>query len=209
MSEKLSVNFSLCLVTDEASCKGRKLEYIVEEAVKGGVSWVQLREKHLDTKAFVERAFLLKKILSPLGIPLIINDRIDVALAVDADGVHLGQSDMPVVLARKILPGGKLIGLSIEHPHQLLAAAEAPVDYLGVGPIFPTLTKNDAAPAWGIEELKAFCTLTRHKIVAIGGIQLHNAELLQGTGISGIAVVSAICSAKDPRKAAEALLRLV
>lgn len=144
----------LHLVTDSAMCGARNLLDVVAAAVRGGASCVQLREKTLATRAFVERARALKSLLAPIGVPLIINDRLDVALACAADGVHVGQDDMPAEVVRRLMPQA-LIGLSIESVEQLRAAEHAPVDYFGIGPVFATTSKDDAADIVGLDGVRA------------------------------------------------------
>lgn len=202
--------FDLYLVTDEGLCKGREVIDIVRTAVEGGVTTVQLREKELDTRSFIERAKKILEILKPLHIPLIINDRIDVALAVGADGVHLGQKDMPYEIAQKILPRYMLVGLSVENMEHVNEANSLDVDYLGVSPIFSTPTKTDFEDKpWGIEGLQELRSQTKHKLVAIGGIKAENAGEVIKAGADGIAVVSGICSAPDPSKAASELRKII
>ena len=198
-------DWSLYLVTDRRLTTPRSLDDLVGAALRGGVTAVQLREKECPTQDFVELARALKAILAPAGIPLVVNDRIDVALAACADGVHIGQSDMEYGDARRLLGPDAIIGLSIETPEQAERAASFDVDYLGVGPIFPTPTKTDAAPAWGIEGLAALRRVSRHVLVAIGGIDRENAGGVIRAGADGIAVVSAICAAQDPERAARDL----
>lgn len=202
-------SLSLYLVTDRELSKGRELEYIVSEAAKGGVSMVQLREKDCDTLNFVELAQKLKASLSPLGIPLIINDRIDVALAVDADGVHIGQSDMPYHIARKLLGPDKIIGLSVESIDDVLEANMLDVDYVGISPVYDTPTKTDTAKAFGLEGLKEAVRLSLHPTVAIGGMNRETAAAVMQTGCDGVAVVSAISSADSPAEAASELKEIV
>ena len=149
----------LYLVTDQSLTRGRCLADVVGAAVRGGVSCVQLREKSLTTREFLAQAMMLKKLLSPHGVPLVINDRIDIALACCAEGVHLGQSDMPVEMARKLLPPDVFIGWSVESMTDVLQSAQLPVDYLGVSPIFATPTKTDTKNAWGIDGLLRFVPL--------------------------------------------------
>ena len=205
MAYDLPAVLRLCLVTDSTLCGERGVLAVVEAAVQGGVSSVQLREKALDTRAFVERARALKAWLAPRGVPLIINDRLDVALACGADGVHVGQSDMAVEDVRRFMPHA-LIGLSVESLAQLAAAERAAVDYYGVSPVFATPTKHDAAPALGLEGLRAIRARTRRPLVAIGGIHAGNAAAVIAAGADGLAVVSALCAAADPAQAARALL---
>jgi thiamine-phosphate pyrophosphorylase len=163
---------------------------------------VQLREKELCSRDFVALACAMKALLAPFGVPLVINDRIDLALACGAQGVHLGQSDMPVELARQLLPPEVFIGLSVESVEDVARAKGQPADYLGVSPIYATPTKTDTAAPWGLAGLRQVRALTGAPLVAIGGVHLGNAlELLQA-GADGLAVVSAICSAADPCAAA-------
>lgn len=194
----------LHLVTDAALCGPRGVEAVVAEAVRGGATCVQLREKHLDTRPFVERARALKALLAPLGVPLIINDRVDVALAVGADGVHVGQSDLSADDVRRLMPGA-LIGLSVENAEQVRGAWGQPVDYLGVSPVFTTPSKHDTAPALGLGGLAALRALTDLPLIAIGGIDLDNAAQVMAAGADGLAVVRALCAAPDPAQAARTL----
>jgi thiamine-phosphate pyrophosphorylase len=203
------VDWSLYLVTDRALSLGRSIEEIVLAGVAGGVTAVQVREKECSTREFVALARSLKKLLAPHEVPLLVNDRVDVALAAGADGVHIGQSDMAYCDARALLGADALIGLSIETPEQALEAETCDCDYLGVGPIFPTATKNDAALAWGLERLAELRGTSRHRLVAIGGINASNAALAATAGADGIAVVSAICSAPDPAAVAAELRRII
>lgn len=199
----------LHLVTDSGLCGARGVEAVVQAAVQGGASCVQLREKTLATRAFVERARALKALLAPLGVPLVVNDRLDVALACDADGVHVGQGDMPAAEVRRWLPHA-IIGLSIESVEQLQAAEGDPVvDYYGVSPVFVTPTKTDTAPALGLDGLRTLRALTRRPLVAIGGINAANAAQVMAAGADGLAVVGAICAAEDPGAAARQLRSIV
>lgn len=195
----------LYLVTDQASLRGRTLADVVLAALKGGVTCVQLREKSLCTRDFVALALALQDLLAAFAVPLIINDRIDVALACGAQGVHLGQSDMPVAVARRLLPPQVFIGLSVETMDDVANAAMQPVDYLGVSPIYPTPTKTDTAPPWGLDGLRQVRAATALPLVAIGGIQLAQVREVLQAGADGLAVVSAICSADDPEAAARLL----
>lgn len=196
--------YRLCLVTDRDLARGRPRIDLVMAAVAGGVSMVQLREKDLDTRAFLEEARALKALLFPLGAPLLINDRIDVALACGADGVHVGQSDMPVEVARALLPKGAIIGLSITGEEDIRRPDAQAADYLGVGPIFAQSTKPDATPPLGVAGLRALRALTDKPMMAIGGITAHNAAPVLAAGADGLAVVSALVAADDPQVAARA-----
>jgi thiamine-phosphate pyrophosphorylase len=199
----------LYLVTDEAACLGRDLFRVVEEAVKGGVTMVQLREKSLGTRAFIDRANRLKALLKPYHVPLIINDRVDVALASDADGVHIGQSDMPYETVRALLPPGKIIGLSAETPEQVLEAENWDVTYLALSPLYATPSKTDHAEPWGLAGLRWVRANSRHPLVVIGGLNSENTAEAIENGAVGIAVISAICSAESPRTAAVELKQTI
>jgi thiamine-phosphate pyrophosphorylase len=198
----------LYLVTDQALMRGRLLADVVAAAVQGGVSCVQLREKHLGTREFLAQALILKALLAPQGIPLVINDRIDIALACGADGVHLGQSDLPADEARKLLPMEVFIGWSVESMDDVQQSAALPVDYLGVSPIFSTSTKTDTKDPWGLEGLAVVRAATPLPLVAIGGIHAGNAREVLRAGADGLAIVSAVCAADDPRAAAATLKSL-
>lgn len=201
---RIDARLRLHLVTDAAQCGERGLLAVVQSAVRGGVTCVQLREKSLDTRAFVERARALKALLSPWRIPLLVNDRVDVALAAGADGVHVGQSDMAPQDVRRLMPGA-LIGLSIESWQQMREAEQAPVDYYGISPVFATSSKADAAPALGLAGLQQLRLMTTRPLVAIGGIQAGNVAAVMAAGADGVAVVSALCAAADPAAAARHL----
>ena len=186
------------LVTDRGLCRGRLLLDVVAQAVKGGAACVQLREKEMPTRAFVEEALAVKNILAPHRIPLMINDRIDVALACGADGVHIGQEDMPYETARRLLGPKAIIGLSVETWADVEASRDLDVDYLGVSPVFATPTKTDTKEPWGLEGLRKIKAFSRHPLVAIGGISEANAREVTEAGADCLAVVSAICSAENP-----------
>jgi thiamine-phosphate pyrophosphorylase len=197
------------LVTDRAALSGKPLDEVILLAVKGGAAMIQLREKDASTRFFVEEARRIKKILAPYNVPLIINDRVDVALAVGADGVHIGQEDMPYPHVRKLLGPGAIIGLSVETMEQVQAAQTINVTYLGVSAIFPTPTKTDTRHHWGIDGLRQVRAMSRHPLVAIGGINASNAAEVMHAGADSLAVVSAICSAPDPQQATELLRRII
>ena len=197
--------YRLYLVTDD-QLDLEALATVVSEAVKGGATMVQVREKHGDVRAFIARAQAIKQVLQGSGVPLIINDRVDVALAIDADGVHLGQSDMPATLARQLIGPHKLLGLSVETEQQLQEAQLLPVDYLGISAIFATPTKTDLKKQWGIAGLRQAVAHSGLPLVAIGGINDANLPDIVATGVDGIALVSAICQASCPRTAAQNLL---
>ena len=199
----------LYLVTDRDLSLERSLEEVVSEAVRGGVTMVQLREKDAATGEFIELAGRLMKILTPLGIPLIINDRVDVALAVDADGVHIGQSDMPYETARRLLGPDKIIGLSVENMDDLIKANSLDVDYVGISPVYSTPTKTDTAEPFGLEGLRKAVNMSKHPTVAIGGMNIGTIADVMAAGTDGVAVVSAICSAENIREAAAQLKAIV
>lgn len=202
-------DYSLYLVTDRDLAGGRTHLEIVAAAVAGGVSCVQLREKNLATRDFIREARELKALLAPLGIPLIVNDRIDVALAAGADGVHLGQSDMPLADARRLLGPGFIIGISAESVADALTAAAGGADYLGISPVFVTATKNDTALPLGLDGVRAMRAAVSLPLVGIGGIDARNAAQVLASGADGVAVVSAIVAAGDPELAARELRRIV
>ncbi len=199
----------LYLVTDRTLCGARTVEDVVLHAVKGGVSCVQLREKDLPTRMFVEQAQRLKSLLASLHVPLIINDRVDVALAAGADGVHIGQGDMPYEIARQLLGPHAIIGLSVETWEDVEKAQTLDVDYLGVSPIFQTPTKTDTKDAWGLGGITRIRAYSRHPLVAIGGLNRTNAAAAVHAGADSVAVVSALCSVPDPMPAARVLFEIV
>lgn len=194
----------LYLVTDSRITDTQALLAMVDAAVRGGARLVQLREKTLATRAFVERARVLKTLLAPREVPLIINDRLDVALASGADGLHIGQDDIAPEDARRLMPHG-LIGLSLENLEQLGAAERAPVDYYGLSPLFATATKTDIGPPLGLVVLRTLRARTRRPVVAIGGINESNAAAAMGAGADALAVVSAVSAVPDPEAAARRL----
>lgn len=169
----------------------------MSEAVKGGVTVVQLREKEASTGEFIELARRIMKLLKPLNIPLIINDRVDVALAVDADGVHIGQSDISYEDARRLLGPDRIIGLSVESFEDIEAANSLDVDYIGISPVYGTPTKTDTAEPFGLEGLRKAVKMSVHPTVAIGGMNASTIGEVMAAGTDGVAVVSAICSADD------------
>ena len=198
----------LYLVTDRELSLGRSLEEVVSEAVAGGVTMVQLREKDAATGEFVELGRRLMSLLKPLGVPLIINDRVDVALAVDADGVHIGQSDMSYADARRLLGPEKTIGLSVENFEDLEAANKLDVDYIGISPVYGTPTKTDTAEPFGLEGLRKAVEMSVHPTVAIGGMNVATVGEVIAAGTDGVAVVSAVFAAENPGEATARLLRL-
>ena len=201
------IDYSLYLVTDRALARGRPLADVVRAAVAGGVTCVQLREKEASAREFAAAARELLALLRPLGVPLIVNDRIDVALAAGADGVHVGQQDLSVADARRLGPPGWIVGVSAESVADAARAERDGADYVGASPIFATPTKADHAPPLGLAGLRALRAATKLPLVAIGGLHVGNARETIRAGADGLAVVSAIVAADDPRAAAAELRR--
>ena len=205
---KNNIDYSLYLVTDRDVLVDTDIYTDVEEAIKGGVTLVQIREKSIGTLEFYNLAVKIKSITDKYKIPLIINDRLDIAQAIDAAGVHLGQSDMPADIARCILGNNKIIGVSTTTLEEAQKAERQGADYVGVGAMFPTTTKDDAS-AVSIECLKEIKEGISIPVVAIGGINEKNVALLKPANIDGIAVVSAILTKKSVKIAAEKLVALI
>lgn len=206
---RAQLDLSLYLVTDEQLAPGKTFLEVVEAAVQAGVSVVQLREKEANSREFYERSKALKDLLAKYQVPLIINDRLDIALAVDAEGLHIGQEDLPYEVARQLLGPDKIIGLSVENKTDTIQANAYDIDYIGISPVFSTPTKTDTAPALGIEGARLINSLSKHPSVGIGGINAANAAAIIQSGAAGISVVSAIMSAQDPYKAAQELKQIV
>lgn len=194
----------LYAVTDRHWLEGRTLKEVVKESLDGGVTFVQLREKTLEDEKFLEEARELKELCKKYNVPFVINDNVDIAIAMDADGVHVGQSDMEAGDVRAKLGPDKIIGVSAENVEQAVLAEKRGADYLGVGAVFPTGSKDDAADV-SYETLKAICEAVSIPVIAIGGINEGNVSKLAGSGIVGVAVISAIYAAKDIKKATEDL----
>lgn len=195
-------DYSLYLVTDPVLCAARGVAETVRLAVAGGATVVQVREKNASRGDFIAVARAVKAVLAGTGVPLVINDNLDVALAVEADGIHVGQSDTPASEARAAMGPQAIVGLSVETMAQAAEAETLPVDYLGVSPVFDTPTKTDTAPAWGLTGLAELRAATTLPLVGIGGIGAANAAEVIRAGADGVAVVSAICAAPDPERAA-------
>lgn len=195
----------LYLVTDRLAAKGRDAKSVIAAALKGGVTMIQVREKNSSAREFMAFAETVKELASPYGVPVIINDRVDVAVAVRADGVHLGQSDIPCEVARAMLGRESIIGLSVEKMAQIPEANSLSVDYIGVSPVFATPTKTDTAEPFGLAGLSQAVKLSGHPVVAIGGVNIETAPGILACGVDGLAVVSAIMGAGDPQVAASAL----
>lgn len=194
----------LYAVTDRHWLNGRTLYSVVKESLDGGVTFLQLREKELDEVHFLEEAKELQQLCREYQVPFIVNDNVDIAIAMDADGVHVGQSDMEAGDVRAKLGSDKIIGVSAQTVEQAILAEKHGADYLGVGAVFPTGSKDDADDV-SYETLKAICEAVSIPVIAIGGITQENVKELAGSGICGIAVISAIYAQKDIRKASEDL----
>lgn len=197
----------LYLVLDPDLCGGAQaMIETAKEAALGGATCVQLRAPHWSKTQMIDCGRRLKEVLSPLGVPLIVNNEADVCVAIDAEGLHIGQSDIAARKAREIIGPDRILGLSVTTLSELTEAESLPVDYYGIGPVFSTATKPDAAPPCGMDGLNSIVRAATRPNVAIGGIGLTNARTIMSTGTDGIAVVSAICGQKNPKNAARALL---
>ncbi|AGK95282.1 thiamine phosphate synthase [Clostridium pasteurianum] len=201
----MDIDYSLYLVTDRRFLKDRTLKSAVEESIKGGVTMVQVREKDVTTREFYKVALEVKKITDKYNVPLIINDRIDIAQAIDADGVHLGQDDMPLRLARKILGKDKIIGISVGNVDEAKEAERDGADYVGIGAIFFTGSKKDIDIPIGISGLKEIVESINIPSVAIGGVNKENLSEVIKTGTHGAAVISAILGKENIEQAAKEL----
>lgn len=198
----------LYAITDRHWLNGRSLYEVVKESLDGGVTFLQLREKQLDEDHFLEEAKKLQGLCSEYNVPFIINDNVEIALAINADGVHIGQSDMEMKEAREKLGPDKIIGVSAHTKEEALLAQAQGADYLGVGAVFPTSSKDDAESV-SYETLKEICDVVSIPVVAIGGITRENLHQLSGSGISGISVISAIYAQPDIKEAARELKQCV
>lgn len=196
----MSVDYSLYLVTDRDILKGRDIFKAVEDAILGGVTLVQLREKNVSSLDFYNIAMKMKDITMHYNVPFIINDRLDIALAVDADGLHIGQEDLPLVAARKLLGRGKILGYSVSNTEEAIYGEKNGADYLGAGTVFPTGSKADAGNPIGTEILKSIKQSVSIPVVGIGGISKSNLHEVKASGADGISVISAILGNKDIRK---------
>lgn len=204
MFSRENLDTTLYLVTDSSGREEKEFLKTVEEALLGGVTLLQLREKDKSAREYMALARKVKEISDRFGVPLLIDDRVDVAAAVDAAGVHVGQSDIPVAAARRILGPDKIVGATAKTVEQALEAWEQGADYLGVGAIYPTTTKVKTVLT-SVETLKEICCAVPIPVNAIGGLNAGNMGVLQGTGAAGICVVSAIMKAEDPRETARVL----
>ncbi len=202
---KPKVDYTLYLCTDRGLMTTDTVEESVELAIDGGCTVIQLREKQCSSRDFYELALRVKGITAPRGVPLIINDRVDICLAAGADGVHVGQSDLPAGQVRRLLGPDRILGVSARTLEEALEAQESGADYLGVGAMYATSTKTDAQVV-SMETLRAIRQAVEIPIVVIGGINRDTMDAFRGTGIDGLAVVSAVVAQKDIRAAARELV---
>lgn len=207
MRKELAEKLLLYAVTDRHWLGERTLYEVVRESLDGGVTFLQLREKNLDEDSFYEEAVRLQAMAREYNVPFVINDNVEIAVRMNADGVHVGQDDMEAGNVRAMIGPDKILGVSAQTVEQAVLAEQQGADYLGVGAVFPTGSKDDAVDV-PFETLKAICEAVTIPVVAIGGITLENTPELAGTGICGIAVISAIYAQKDIREAASALKKV-
>ncbi len=199
-------DYTLCIIADVDAARGRFLPGLIEKAVSAGATMVQMRAKNLDTADFYALAAQVAAMLKGRPIPLIINDRVDIALACRADGVHLGQTDLPLLTARALLGRKKIIGISANTVEEALVAESQGADYLGVGPVYYTSSKQDLPKVLGTEGLSVIKNAVNLPILAIGGIDAERAGEVAAAGADGVAVISAVLSAEDVFKATRAIL---
>ena len=200
------IDFNLYLITGRGETLGRNLEFVVEEALRGGVRAVQLRDKEASTKELYETAHELRRITSRHGAKLFINDRVDVALAVDADGVHIGSSSLPLYKVRRLLGEKKLIGVSCHNQAQAITAQEMGADFITFGPVFYTPSKSAYGDPVGLTKLKSVTELLQIPVFALGGVKEENCAEAVACGVRGVALISGLMSAQEPREAARRLL---
>ncbi|MBE6435833.1 MAG: thiamine phosphate synthase [Akkermansiaceae bacterium] len=204
---KPQINYHLYLVTDEVERCRYGLVETVKRAVEGGVTLVQYRSEKLNHEEQKAQVLPLQAYLRSVGVPLIINDNVQLAVEIDAEGIHIGQNDMPVAEARALIGPDKILGLTVTTAEQMSKVDTTMVDNIGCGPVFPTITKDDAPPPMGVEGWAKLARLSPLPIVAIGGLNQERTAAIRATGLAaGVAVVSAICAAEDPTQAAKDLL---
>jgi thiamine-phosphate pyrophosphorylase len=194
------------LVTNRELCGKRSLLDVVKQSIEGGVSFIQLRDKLVSNEEFIAMALPIKKLANAARVPLLINDRVDVAIALGADGVHIGQTDLPYSTVAQLMGPNAIIGLSVETIEQVRQAEKLSVSYLGVSPVFRTPTKTDTIGEWGLDGLREVRAISKHKLVAIGNIHSGNASEVLKAGADCLAVISGICSAESPYEATKALV---
>ena len=200
------IDFTLYLIAGRGETLGRNLEFVVEEALRGGVRAVQLRDKALSTKELYETAYELRRLTSRYGAKLLINDRVDVALAVEADGVHIGADSLPIYKVRRLLGERRLIGVSCHNQVQAITAQEMGADFITFGPVYYTASKAAYGDPVGVEKLDMVTGMLEIPVFALGGISLQNCAEVVSCGVRGIALISAVMAAPEPRDAAKALL---
>ncbi len=204
----MAVDYSLYLVTDRILVGSKDFLLSIKKALEGGVTLLQLREKETNSREFYEIGVKIKELAAEFRVPLIINDRVDLALALDADGVHVGQQDLPLVKVRNIIGPDKILGYSVSSLEEALQGERMGADYLGAGPVFPTGSKKDASEEIGLAKLKEIKAGVSLPVVGIGGIGATNLSAVKETGIDGVSVISAILSQEDPYAAAKGLIDL-
>ncbi len=207
-AQEIKDSMYLYAVTDSMWLQGRTLPQVVEEAIEGGATFIQIREKNLPYEEFIKLAKEVKRVTDQYHVPYVVNDEVDIAKLIDADGVHIGQSDKELTEARRILGPDKIIGVSAHTVEEAIEAEKNGADYLGVGAVFATSTKKDAG-ALSMETLRAICDAVSIPVVAIGGINAGNLLQLKGTHIDGVAVISAIFAAKDIKKETAELSKIL
>jgi len=205
----VAIDYSLYLVADAEFASGRDLVPLIEAAVRGGVTVVQLRAKGYPYSDFLDLGRRTAAVLRKRRIPLLINDRVDVAMSCRAAGVHLGQDDMPLAFVRRVLAKGTVIGISVNTPEEAMEAERRGADYVGAGPVYPTATKMTDLPVLGPEGIRRIKAGLRIPLVAIGGITEENVRAVREAGADGIAVASAILGGPDPQKAARGLKKII
>lgn len=203
------MDFRVYVVTTEVAELNRTHLDVAREAMAGGATAIQFREKERNTKEAAQTALQLRRLTWDAGVPLIVNDRVDIALAIQADGIHLGQEDMPISEAKKIIPGRMIVGVSVTNLAEAVKAEREGANYLGAGPIFSTLSKKDAVQPIGIDVLRSIRAIVSIPIVAIGGITFGNIDEVLKAGADGVAVISAVANAPDMREATRLLRQKV
>ena len=197
--------YKLYLVISEEACLGKNMLWVAEQAVTGGVDMIQIREKNATVKDFKVKTLKLKNMLDGYGVPLIVNDNLEVAMECGTAGIHVGNSDLPPVQIKTLWKSCGILGYSIEYEEQLLNPDAQIADYLGISPVFSTMTKTDTVTEWGLPGIEKLRSMTKRPLVAIGNINIGNALAVINAGADCLAVVSAICAAENPAKAAELL----
>ncbi len=201
----MKYDYSLYLVTDRNILRGKDFIPMIEKALAGGVTLVQLREKEADGREFYELAIAIKALTTRFNVPFLINDRLDIALAAESDGVHIGQGDLPLPVVRQLMGPGKIVGYSVSNTEEALYGQEQGADYLGAGPVYSTDTKAVSIPPLGPRGLKEIKEAVSIPVVGIGGIDLKNIQRVKASGVDGIAVVSGILGSDDPEYAASSM----